>query len=482
MLKVSLKKIIYLIFFIIISLFLLQYSLNIISKSATYPIRNYIILGTLPLFIIFIFIAKNPEKLIPKLAILFIPVLNWGIHRFAIDLSILEVIIIIWLLLIKTSRKPKKQFIYKKPFLLYFFSLMISTIFSFYPIFSIGFSLKLIFYGILIWLFVQSIDSFDDLIILVKLFLLLAIFSGIVSVFQATWALDSVKLNFETYNPNVGVAIDFAKRYPAIFTDAQIAGLFFGVIVVLSLCFRQYLPSPLFYPAIIFSIIGLVLSNGRAAFLGTGAGILYLILLTKNMRVYAKVFSIFLIIIISLLSFKFYSQLNFQVINSRMTFSTFETQFINRFKLYEQGINLFKKSWIIGVGPSGMNIYSAFTYRSPMEMYNFDYIMGPEVYAGFESSYINFLCYQGILWFVIFSFLIFTYIKTHFNLLNSNFNKKLYDISTAGFACIIVMIIGFSSSAIYCESRFMVLFSFILSLLNVAVNLGKLDSCKNIGE
>ena len=223
--------------------------------------------------------------------------------------------------------------------------------------------------------------------------------------------------NFTFYpdlNPNTYLDLESgASRYPSFFQDPQKYAQYLSMLGFLFLMNKKSSTSPGIKNIFIFSfiILALLLTGGRAAFIGLALGLLIVLIFRKG-----KYWLVFMTVSLTVYLISIKYQEYFSILNRT---DDLKSSFEVRNDIWNENLQIFLEKPLLGIGIG--NHHNYIVNHSAGGYYLID---NEIVYYGTESGYLQILIEYGILGFILVFLLIMTpvinSIKSYRNTHNSN--------------------------------------------------------------
>lgn len=270
----------------------------------------------------------------------------------------------------------------------------------------------------------------------------------------------TIGLKFTFYsklNPNT--IADDVIRYPGYFDDAQEHGQYLAMISFLFLinCKKQFLSNLKNYFAFTCIIGALIITGGRAAFLGFCLGFIFLFLTAgANIRVFTLICCFG-----GYLTFKLFS-------DNIVLFSRGETygaDYEFRKSIWHDALEIFDANPLLGIGIGNyQNYVSIYDQDQVWEFYENGIVNDVLYYDQPESGYLKILTEYGIIGFVItISFFIIPILKAIKNYIGQKANVDIFYF----IASIISWMVSFITTYSLSDKRILVLLATVVCLLIV---------------
>lgn len=358
----------------------------------------------------------------------------------------------------------RKLIIYKYSFLILLLCFIYTTLFAKYPLQALE---KTVFYlslGGIFFALTAYLKSEKELNTFLKIILGVYIFCCLISFWQLTFGINSIKFSFGEYNPNTNI-YGFIKRIPSIFNEAQGAGQYFAVMSILSLgifasIFKKLKLGVL---TLFLGSIALILTASRLAVLSFLLGLILVIIFPFSLKKLFIIFACIFLIAGSIISNNSIMQ-NIMPESLRERFNRYgltkTSQY--RYKLWTRSLPIIVNN-PFGVGLGGYNRFEA-GYKE--NAYFPGIVKKTRKYTHFESSYLSLLYSLGIIGFSSFIYLIIKYFLTGYDLLKKRKNVlSLYLMSS-----MLIWLITASTSPQIEQVQSMIIFIQLLVLMNTLKN------------
>jgi O-antigen ligase len=291
--------------------------------------------------------------------------------------------------------------------LLYFCSLMISTVFSVNISNSIvQFGRVIIFFGF-IYLIYSQLKSVDSIRL---------IFASVITACTITSLV--VLYNFFT---NPGQVFDFDQnilhRIPGLYSNVNaLGGLYIvSVITLISLLIFGVFNRKILSLLLVLNIIALIVNNSRSAILGILIGTIFIFYKFKPKYLYILLASAAVLVLIIGLNdqltrmFDFYFRIE-RTISSRDIF-------------WEMGADMFRNNILLGVGPAGYK-FEMYNYL-PVALGSWDELNIQNYYNitdfGLQHNFYLFVLSElGLIGFAVLSYFFFLFFQKSFGLINNS--------------------------------------------------------------
>lgn len=296
------------------------------------------------------------------------------------------------------------------------------------------------------------------------IFVLVGIFAFVVSCLQVVFGVESIKLFFGEYNPNIGLGETY-KRIPSIFNEAQFAGIFFSMMAFITMGLVAYYPEKKWFLRILSGlfIIGSLLSGTRISVVALLIGAIIIQHLLFSFRRYIVFISI--ILVLTLTFGLTYERILPTFIKNRIEKTSIRESAKYRFMIWERSAPIIFNN-PLGVGLGGDNLYEAGKRCGAYVFPEFDIYPGYRVYTHFENSYLTVLFSLGIIGFLAFIYLIAkTIAMSVYSIMRSNYQPYKVAVSYL-LSSFFIWIIGIGTSPQINHIQPMFIFVLIISMLN----------------
>lgn len=328
-----------------------------------------LILVSLALMIMLILLLTRYNKLIFPLIILsYLTITSDYLKDYRIIVNLFGTLILLFIFLkkygLRISNYPKVPNGLIAFCTLLFFTLIVSTIFSSYPLTSFAATFRMFLFMLISYMFFSLIENKDDILLYVYSIISVMVIIGLPMV------IDAYNLGLQKYFMRVILSEKFdllaATRYSS-FTVFFIA-IAVGTSILLIKEGRSTFKIFLFSIIIIFNIITLILANSRGGLLAAVISLCFMFLILKR-EVFIK--SFFSFIIISIVLFFTVSELN-QSVSAYMRLETLN----DREVYWQMGLNIVNDYPIFGIGA---DVFDKFFFNyAPSQTVNY-----------FKSDFLN---------------------------------------------------------------------------------------------
>ncbi|MBW4890067.1 O-antigen ligase family protein [Mucilaginibacter sp. HMF5004] len=407
------------------------------------------ILGVLPyitflLFFIYLFRAKNASRAYVLFCLYFFPLIYSPDHTY----NVFQAITYFYFFYSFRSNKPIFSK-YSHPLVWYviiclFVGALLSEFMAHAMVGLIGFLPIIIFIHVLLFEVLEDDSFMFKVIDILKLNLLIAIIFVFLQV--------GLGLNFALFvtdNPNITFE---AIRYPGIFQDPQKFAQFLSALSFITLIDSP--TSPKFtkykYALLVFAVLSLFLTGGRAALLGLAAGVVFIAFFSNNKVRFATIAGAGVVVA---LAFVFSSY--FAIFNRG---ESLKDSYDTRNEIWQVAIKIFTQHPLFGIGISN---YSSYVEVHAKDQYWL--VGGEKVYFDHpESGYLKYLAEFGLLGTIGVLMFIFSAIYRGLK----TFLKKVKDFYIVFLiASLITWMLGFYSVYSFSDTRIMILISTIACVL-----------------
>jgi len=455
-----------LIFFVIVLSFIcteiLLYATSVAYHVSAHPLFSLVM--RLIFFAIFtLFIIYRRKDNVVYCSLLVFPFLGLSFNGFSF-LAIFSLLLFsLYFREIVVCLRSKK-YIFLKPLAIIGLLMIISLLRSNHKIAAVEqllFFLYLFFYYLVLVAFCETREKIKNLF---KVILIVNIFGVLVSVVQTMFGIESIKLFFGDYAPNVGLA-EYVKRVPSFFWEAQGAGLYFAIMVFLGcacavLFFRRSLLIKL---VIAFSIVGLLLTGTRIALLAFIMGVFFVFLFNISMRrIIVALFIVVALLSVGAIAYKFVLPIQ---VKDRITNYELKRSSGERFKIWATSLPIIKH-YPLGVGLSRRDLFdAALTNKSYLQTKYFVY---PSMRSrmGFESSFLDILYSLGVLGLIIFLWLLVSFFKVGLTTYFEMRDKSVRFFIICLVASMLIWVLSSLTSERCYDVHSMVMFVILLAVLN----------------
>jgi O-antigen ligase len=354
--------------------------------------------------------------------------------------------------------------IYAIPFVLIGISMVYSTVIARYPYSALErASILVSLFGAYLALTV-FLKSAPGIRTFLAIMVILNIFGILVSSWQFIFGIDSIKVFFGEYNPNVGLS-DYVKRIPSFFEEAQGAGLFFAYMALFCAGLGgTYFKKNLLVKAVIaLSLVPLVMSGTRVAIIALIAGFLFAQLFTFSQK---RVIALSMLIVF-LFAFGdfFYKNVMPLQVKERFERRSIEENRTYRFNLWKGSLPVIVHN-PLGVGMGGENVYAAGVQQRVYFAEAFNRVPEARKYTHFENTYLEILYSLGIVGFTGFLILIFNFFKAAIRIYSSGRDHLESAFSVYLMAAMVAWLLCVATSPRLYDQQIMLLFFVLVAVTN----------------
>ena len=357
-----------------------------------------------------------------------------------------------------------KKNIFRPYFLMLLFVLFVSTLLSRYPSSALP---NIIFFLSLCGVYLvltAFMDSEYKQNAVTRTLILIFFFCILVSFFQYFFGINSVRFFFGEYNKNVSV-YGFVKRIPSVFWEAQGAGQYFAIMVILLLGLKERNFKNFKWLLWVLSLLGiaaLFMTKSRMAIFAFIFSYFIILIFTRSFR---KPFVLILLVsILFLFSGLFFRSLPLTM-RERFNQDEITRSLDYRTKLWKESLPIALHN-PLGVGLGDDNVYEAAMKQNVFFLAYFNDFRLRQRGIQFENSYLQILYSLGIIGFLSFLLLVTRYFSLGVALLKKCKLKceKKYVMHLLG-SMIVWLLCSFTSPQIL-ESQSMIIFIALLALMN----------------
>ncbi|MCK5215186.1 MAG: O-antigen ligase family protein [Candidatus Omnitrophica bacterium] len=224
-----------------------------------------------------------------------------------------------------------------------------------------------------------------------NILIFLFFFCCLISLYQKVFGITSIQLFTGGYNTNTTFGV-YSARIPSIFWDPQIAGLYFGLmIILLAGYFTTVSKSPAFFViTVLMGSLAIFFSLTRVAIIAFALGGFFVFLFQKRSLVSKVVTVLIFVIPFIFMANQYFRDSSFET-SKRMSGKYMVESFNYRADLWQNGLAIFA-SHPLGVGLGGLNQYEAGVKIGLTNLNTYETRAGTQ----FESAVLDVLCSLGI--------------------------------------------------------------------------------------
>ena len=462
---ISFKSSIKVLISIIISIIVGLIASSMITRAfiiSEHPMLSLLMRGLFLALLAVLVISKKKEIFIYAI-ILGFPFLQINFSGIGVfPFSILLLLLLYKDEIIALSKKEKTS--YKKPFVCIFLAMIFTTLIARNKSAVIPETVLFLSQAGAFFVYNAYLNSKKELTILLKLLMGLLGFCILISLIQFVFGISSVQFFFGEYNPNVGAAA-VMKRIPSIFRDAQFAGQFFAIMLILGLgAIKSFLKKSIILNLIMLgSFLALILTISRVAII-TFICVMFLLHVIKSSHA-KRMLMIPLAIFVILGGICLKHELLPDKLKSRFSNYEIRQSLDFRYQIWVGSLPIIVNN-PMGVGLGGRNVYDAGYKENVNFIEKFSDFPVLRKYTHFENSYLQVLYSLGFFGFLGFMGIFFVYFKLGFKIYkNANDKTKgLFALNLNG-AMLIWAVCVFTSPQIR-HIQPMFLFIILLAMMN----------------
>jgi O-antigen ligase len=369
----------------------------LVATNAAYLISEHPVLSLfmrIVFFIIFVFLCLLRKKE------LWVYTLILGFPFYRIAFSGISTVLIFSLIVASLYMKEIKDYLseHKSAYKLPIVILVISFLYSFIISKHLMTALEQVQYVInlilLYLIFMSFLISWQRVRILLLLLLTVNVLGIGVTIWQYIFGVNSIRFFVGEYAPNV--VYDSANRIPSFFFEAQSAGIFFAVMIILNLSFLSMKFK--FKQGIIFliflNIVALLLAGTRIAFIAVVIGLILFIIFNLSFKKILIIIN--LCLVLAVCGGFIYKYLLPEQAKSRINKQEVIESYLERNKIWITSLPI-ARHYPLGVGLSREDLfYAALKEGSYLQS---KYFIEPSLRSrmGFESSFLDILYSLGFL-------------------------------------------------------------------------------------
>lgn len=451
----------------LISSIALLKTVDMAFSISAHPVTSLIIRAVFGIFLIIPFVLRKKEILV------YYFILSFPFMRIAFSginlLTIFSFILVVAYLKEIINLVKNKENIFRMPFIIIVFCFLYTTLIAKYPYEA---SERILFYislGGIYFALTAFIKSEKELKIIIRLILLIFFFCILISLWQYLFGINTINFSFGEFNPNVKV-FDFARRVPSVFMEAQGAGQFFCVMMLLALGLRKTFLGNKWWLKILVICGGcaLCLTISRLAIISFICGLIFVMCFSLNFRKVVAVLA--LLLFLSIFGDLLYNVVTPVPIKER--FRTFDSSrsFDFRFNLWQKSLPIITNN-PLGCGLGGNNLYDAGSKQKVLLLHNIAEDRELRKHTHFENSYLDMLYSLGLFGFIGLIMLFINYFVTGIRVFkqeqNSPRGKFCLYLMAAMFAWLTCAFISPQIS----EIQPMIIFTTLLALMNSFKNI-----------